>query len=396
MSSPGHCTDCRYDLHMRCPIPATRGKLSRKDPTVMGIIRAWRRLTTQQDSPRAGKGEPTLIACSGGADSCALLLSLVLAIGHEGPSGTGPSLVVGHVMHDIRPRAEVERDRDAVKVLAERLGVEFVEAEVSVRGGSGGQRNLEAAARRARYAALAQMARERRIRFVATAHHAEDQLETVLMSLLRGTGGAGVRGLAVSRRLVGSGPDMIRLIRPMASEWCGVAVDRAMCQRLCREAGVVWREDATNEDGTRLRNALRKDVVPILRRLRPDVLAKATAASAHARAIDGLLARESVRIMTLGLGQDRAIHWPRGVLKSEPAAALGATIRNARREMCGRRGADRVSKRVIDAVVRAIRDRSTEPRSFVVGGLRIRVTAREVVMTASTNSPGSAGGARIG
>lgn len=376
---------------MRGPIPATQGRLSRKDPAVVGIIRAWRRLTTQQDSPRAGKGEPTLIACSGGADSCALLLSLV-SVGGRG----GPKLVVGHVMHDIRLRAEVEQDRDAVKGLAERLGVEFVEAEVSVRGGSGGQRNLEAAARRARYAALAQMARERRIRFVATAHHAEDQLETVLMSMLRGTGGAGVRGLAVSRRLVGSGPDMIRLIRPMASEWCGVAVDRATCQRLCREAGVVWREDATNEDRTRLRNALRKDVVPILRRLRPGVLAKATAASGHARAIERLLARESSRLKLLGARKDQAIHWPRAVLKAEPTAAVGATIRNARREMCGRRGADRVSKRSIDAVVRAIRDRSTDSREFIVGGMRIRVTAREVVMAASTNPPSPAGAARIG
>ena len=375
---------------MRGPIPATQGKLSRKDSTVKGIIRAWRRLTTPQDSPRAGKGEPTLIACSGGADSCALLLSLVSAAGRG-----GPRLVVGHVMHDIRPRDEVDQDRDAVKVLAERLGVEFVEAEVSVRGGRGRQRNLEAVARRARYAALAHMARQRGIRFVATAHHAEDQLETVLMSLLRGTGGAGMRGLAVSRRLAGIGPDLIRLIRPMASEWCGVAVDRAMCQRLCREAGVVWREDATNEDRTRLRNALRKDVIPILRGLRPDVLAKAAAAGAHARAVDRLLARESVRIVSLGVRRSGAIHWPRAGLKSESVAALGASIRNARSIVCGRRGADRLSKRAIDAAIRAIRDRSTDPRELIVGGLHIRVTAREVVMAASSNPPSPAGAARI-
>lgn len=377
---------------MRAPLPHQPGKLSRKDPAVQGIIRAWRRLTTPRDSPRAGKGQPTLVACSGGADSCALLLSLVLAGSSEGSKNSGSGLVVGHVMHDIRDRSEVERDRETIQVLAERLGVEYAEAEVSVRGGPGGERNLEAAARRARYVALARMASERGIRFVATAHHAEDQLETVLMSLLRGTGAGGVRGLAVSRRLAGRGPQMIRLIRPMASEWCGEAIDRATCRRLCSDAGIQWREDSTNEDLTRLRNALRKDVVPVLRRLRPDVLAKATAVGGHARAVERLLARESSRMIALGSKRQGAICWRRAALREEPIATVGTTIRNARREFCGRRGADRLSKRSIDAVVRAIRDRSTDPREFVVGGMRVRVTAHEVVIAASAGTRTSSRG----
>lgn len=349
----------------------THGKLSRKDPAVAGIIRAWRRLTTVQDSPRAGAGERTLIACSGGADSCALLLSLAL-VGRC-------RFVAGHVMHDMRPRAEVEGDRDAVKAIAEGLGVEFVEAEVSVRGAKGAT-NVEAIARRARYAALAEMARERGIRFVATAHHAEDQLETVLMSLLRGTGGAGVRGLAVNRRLSGRGAETIRLIRPMASEWCGVSIDRAMCQRLCGDAGVEWREDQTNTDTTRLRNAVRKQVVPVLRQLRPDVLAKGAAASGHARAVDMLLTREASRIMRQAADRENTLAWSREMLRDEPAISLGATLRRARRESCGPMKADRVSKRGIDAIIRAIRDRSTDPREFVLGGMTVRVSAREVRM----------------
>ncbi len=357
---------------MRGQLDAQTGKLSRKDPAVAGIIRAWRRLTTAQDSPRAGAGEPTLIACSGGADSCALLLSLAL-VGRC-------RFVVGHVLHDMRPRVEVEQDRESVKALAERLGVEFVETEVSVWGGKG-DTNMEAAARRARYAALSGMARQRGIRFVATAHHAEDQLETVLMSLLRGTGGTGVRGLAVSRVLSGDGAEAIHLIRPMASEWCGVLIDRAMCQRLCRDADIQWREDATNLDTTRLRNALRKQVVPVLRELRPDVLAKAAAASGHARAVGQMLTREATRIIMTATRQEDSFVWARETLRAEPIVVIAVTLRQVRGKLCGPAKADRITKRGMDAILRAIRDRSTDPREFVLGGMVVRVTAREVRMS---------------
>ena len=349
---------------MRGELGAQTGKLSRKDPAVAGIIRAWRRLTTAQVSPRAGAGEPTLIACSGGADSCALLLSLAL-VGRC-------RFVVGHVLHDMRPRA--------AKALAERLVVEFVQAEVRVRTMLM-RNNIEAWARRGRYDALSDMARERGIRFVATAHHAEDQLETVLMSLLRGTGGTGVRGLAVSRVLSGDGADAIHLIRPMASEWCGVSIDRAMCQRLCRHASIQWREDATNLDTTRLRNALREQVVPVLRRLRPDVLAKAAAVSGHAHAMEQFLTREATRVIQKATRKEDSFAWTRDMLRVEPIVVIAVTLRQVRSELRGPAKADRITKRGVDAILRAIRDRSTDPREFVLGGMVVRVNTHEVSMS---------------
>ena len=357
---------------MRGELGAQTGKLSRKDPAVAGIIRAWRRLTTAQVSPRAGAGEPTLIACSGGADSCALLLSLAL-VGRC-------RFVIGHVIHDLRPRVEVEADRDAVRALAERLGVEFVQAEVRVRT-TLMRNNIEAWARRGRYDALSDMARERGIRFVATAHHAEDQLETVLMSLLRGTGGTGVRGLAVSRVLSGDGADAIHLIRPMASEWCGVAIDRAMCQQLCRDAGIHWREDVTNLDTTRLRNALRKQVVPVLRRLRPDVLAKAAAVSGHAHAMEQFLMREATRVIQKATRKEDSFAWTRDMLRVQPLVVIAVTLRQVRSQLRGPAKADRMTKRGVDAILRAILDRSTEPREFVLGGMVVRVNTHEVSMS---------------
>ena len=68
-----------------------------------------------------GKGEPTLIACSGGADSSALVLAL---------AAVADNVVIGHVVHDLRARAEALADRDAARTLAEVLGVRFVEREV--------------------------------------------------------------------------------------------------------------------------------------------------------------------------------------------------------------------------------------------------------------------------
>jgi tRNA(Ile)-lysidine synthase TilS/MesJ len=198
------------------------------------------------------------------------------------------------------------------------------------------------------------------------------------MSLLRGTGAAGVRGLAVSRRLAGRGDETIRLIRPMASEWCGVAIDRAVCQRLCRDSGAVWCEDATNADTTRLRNAVRAEVIPVLRRLRPDVLTRAAAASGHARAVDQLLRQEASRILQQGVEREVSRAFDRDTLRAEPLVSLGSWIRAQRQAICGDRMADRVSKRTVDAIMRAIRDRSTDPREFVIGGMAVRVTAREV------------------
>lgn len=352
---------------------ATSGGLSRRDAAVAGIIRAWRRLTTEARASRVGAGKSTLIACSGGADSCALLLSLAVGAPRRGTV----KLVVGHVVHDLRPRPEADADRDAVRALAEQLGLSCIERRVEVRRGGG---NLEAAARAARYAALIQMARDGACDFVATGHHAGDQLETVLMTLLRGTGATGVRGLAVRRRLAGAsgGRRAVTLIRPMASRWCGRPIDHAACVRLCTEAEVTWREDATNEDDARLRNALRRRVVPVLRELRPDVLQRAAHAAEQSAGVATLLRERAVHIYERAILLKEGLSWPRAALRREPGIVLCELMRLAHREAREQRRADRLLRRRMNLVADAIRDRGTDARTFDLAGLTIVVAARVV------------------
>src|SRR5262249_13089156 len=151
----------------------------RTDPTVRAITRSWRSLTggTSRGHDRARR---TLIACSGGGDSCGLALALAAAI-----SNPADLLVIAHLVHDMRPESEPLAHRDAPRDLASALGLPFVERSIRVKTAGG---NAEAVARRLRYQALAQLASEHGCPFIATAHHAQDQLETMLMALIRGSG----------------------------------------------------------------------------------------------------------------------------------------------------------------------------------------------------------------
>lgn len=317
----------------------------KRDPAARAIVRAWRRLTTPRRSSRAGPGAPVLAACSGGADSSALALAL---------AASRAPVTLAHVVHDLRAQAEALADRDAVRALAARLGLPFVEASVRVRAAGG---NAEAQARRLRYDALARMAREAGVRFVATAHHAHDQVETVLMRLVRGAGPAGLAGIAERRGLPGSGP-RLTLVRPML----GVTPNDA--RRLCGLAGVSWREDATNADTTRLRARIRAEVLGRVLALRPGVASRVTAAAR----VQGQAARV-LRAHAAALDPACGA-WARDVLRAQPAAVVGELLRCV--------GEGRAGARAIEAAARVIRSDATDPKVFTLGRVRVRVTAHRV------------------
>lgn len=190
------------------------------------------------------------VGVSGGADSTALAAALVNARNAE---AARPHIVLCHVDHGTRPGSSRESLR--VEELAGRLGCEFAVRRLALDSAS------EDAMRRARYDALAEIALDRSLRVVATAHHRDDVDETVLFRLARGTGLRGLHGIPTLR------PDRrgIHLWRPL------LAARRPAIVAACAELGVHPFEDPTNQDRTRARNRLRHAVIPALRQREPDL-----------------------------------------------------------------------------------------------------------------------------
>jgi tRNA(Ile)-lysidine synthase len=186
-------------------------------------------------------GRRVLVAFSGGLDSTLLLHAL-----HR--SDLIGEIAACHVDHGLNVESADWSARCAE--VAGKLGVDFVARRVAVAPGPG--QSLEAVAREARYAVLAELVRPGGI--VATAHHADDQLETVLLRLLRGTG---VRGLAAIRDSVPLGEG--RLVRPL------LGVSRAEIEAEARRLGLSWVEDPSNADTRFDRNFLRARVLPAVR-----------------------------------------------------------------------------------------------------------------------------------
>lgn len=187
---------------------------------------------------------PAIVAVSGGADSTALLLGLVAL-------APPPSrLIVAHAEHDLRETAPA--DREFVATLAGRLGLPFEWRRLAVRTADGAAgEGIEARARRLRYRFLAEVAGEHGARHVLVAHTAEDQAETILHRILRGTGPAGLAGMAAARELCAG----VALLRPL------LAVDRSNVRKFLAAAAEAWREDESNADLRFARNFLRHEIL---------------------------------------------------------------------------------------------------------------------------------------
>jgi len=198
--------------------------------------------------PEAWHDVTVLAAVSGGADSVALLRALhAVRI-----PGVG-RLVVAHFNHALRD--EAAGDEAFVRQLAVGLGLECVVGRAERPPGDARPvSGIEEAARRARYDFLRAAATDLGARYVATAHTADDQAETVLHRIVRGTGIAGLAGMRRARPL----SEGVTLIRPLLS------VRRAELTAYLRDLGQSFREDATNSERRFTRNRLRHELLPHL------------------------------------------------------------------------------------------------------------------------------------
>lgn len=196
------------------------------------------------------KAEVWLLAVSGGLDSM-VLLHFLKNLGYE-------SLIVGHVNHQLRG-AESDLDAELVAGVASAMGLRYEEARVDVPAFVAERKcSIEVAARELRYAALAEMASRSQCSNLVTAHHADDQVETVLMNLFRGSGERGISGMDLQSTREIDGVEL-EIFRPFLS------IMREELETYASEHGVSFREDESNFDDFALRNRVRKTLMPTLR-----------------------------------------------------------------------------------------------------------------------------------
>ena len=187
---------------------------------------------------------PALVGVSGGRDSVALLHWLAAA-------GT-EKLTVCHLDHGLR--ADSANDAAFVRKLARDLRVECVIAREDVRArAKRTRRSLETAGREARYEFFARVSEERGVPRLVLAHHADDQVETFLFNLFRGSGSG---GLAAMRPVSLRGS--LEILRPLLGVW------REEIDAYIARHALAFREDASNTDPRHTRNRLRHEVVPML------------------------------------------------------------------------------------------------------------------------------------
>ena len=189
-----------------------------------------------------------LVACSGGADSTALALLLARSARRLALA----EVSIAHLDHGLR--AGSRDDAAFVEALGARLGLAVASERHAVKRRRG--ESPEAAARRVRYAFLERAAKATGSTVVVTAHHMDDQAETVLLRILRGTGPRGLAAIRPSRSLRRG--SKIRLVRPL------LVFRRERLRDWLTRWGQTWREDPTNESGN-VRARLRHMAMPVLR-----------------------------------------------------------------------------------------------------------------------------------
>lgn len=219
-------------------------------------VAASRLLEARRLLPAAG---PLLVGVSGGPDSMALLHFL---LAHRAAAGvTGGGIVAAHVNHGLRG-ADADADAAFVRAQCAAWGVRAVEASVDAGARPRGRgTSREQAARALRYGALRELAAREGAERVAVAHTADDQAETILFRLVRGSGLRGLAGMRAVDRVHG-----VTVVRPL------LEATRAQVLDYIARHAIPHRLDATNADTAASRNYLRIEILPRLReRLNPAV-----------------------------------------------------------------------------------------------------------------------------
>jgi tRNA(Ile)-lysidine synthase len=205
-------------------------------------------------------GQMLVVGVSGGADSLALLHAL-----REASLPFALRIHAAHLNHQLRGE-ESEADARSVEDVARAWDIPLtVESHDVASFAHAKKLSLEEAARMVRYGFLEQVAEREGASAVAVAHHADDQVETILMHFLRGAGLAGLRGMQPLSRYPFRAP--LVLLRPL------LEVSRLDIDAYCASHGIDGREDSSNSDTQFLRNRLRHELLPLLEQVNPNLRA---------------------------------------------------------------------------------------------------------------------------
>lgn len=326
------------------------------DRSARSLVARFRSLTGGRSV--RDRERPTLVALSGGPDSSGLLIAL--ARRSKAP------LVAAHIRHGLRPDHLQNQDRAAAMALAEQLAVPFVTRDLPPMPRAG---NREALARKGRYRLLAQIAAENSIPFVVTAHHAEDQLETMLMALLRGSGPRGLAGIREARPLAAG----VTLLRP------ALTVRRTGLRAICDAEGFAPAHDETNEDLSRTRARIRSLLTPFLlenayERL-PERLAGASSLLTGACELVRRSAEAAAGHATSDMGR---VELRREHLAGLPDVAVGETLRILAARLDPALPLDRLTHHHLAPVLRRVREQSEHAKSFTRAGLRFTVSRQSI------------------
>ncbi len=250
-----------------------------------------------------------LVAFSGGGDSVALLDG-VARLSEEG--ALRGRVVAAHVHHGIRGAAADEDERFCRR-FCEARGIAYRAAFVDARRAAREARTgAEDAARRLRYTALLSILEQERLCALLTAHQADDLAETMLLHLLRGCGGEGLRGIPARTPLPG-GRLLLRPLLPFSREGL---------RDYCRARALSYREDETNANPAYARSDLRQNVLPALLAREPCLREKLARTAAILSSDEEYLSREA----------ERAARLPTAMWAGLPDAILSRALQRAARE----------------------------------------------------------------
>ena len=204
--------------------------------------------------------EPILVGFSGGSDSTALLHMLSIYAKQN-----NATVYAAHVNHGIRGD-EADRDESFCRSLAERLGVRFSSVRINVPEiAKASGESIESAARRERYEYFDRLMQENNIRILATAHNADDNLETIIFNVTRGSALSGICGIP-DRRACKHGI----VVRPI------LGMEKSEIVEYCRSNSLNFVTDSTNTDTDYTRNRIRAQIIPVLRQINSGAVKNAT------------------------------------------------------------------------------------------------------------------------